>query len=205
MKKATFFTATLATIILMAFTSNRLHMEIYKIDTKLSLLEWYAEKVTGKHNGTIMFSAGEIKSDHGQLSGSFEVDMNSIVNTDIEEEEWKLKLENHLKNADFFDVVNFPKSTFVITSATPIQEANTEGFTHTVKGSLTIKNKTNEISFKAIINIQNNKMSCVGSAVVDRSKFDVKYGSKTFFADIGDKMIYDEFTMKFNVVANLVP
>jgi len=40
-----------------------------------------------------------------------------------------------------------------------------------------------------------------GSAVVDRAKFDVKYASKAFFEDIGDKMIYDEFTLKFSIVA----
>ena len=77
----------------------------------------------------------------------------------------------------------------------------TETATHTVKGMLTIKDKTNEITFDAVLKITETQASCTGTAVVDRSKFDVKYGSKSFFPDIGDKMIYDEFTLKFNVVA----
>ena len=87
------------------------------------------------------------------------------------------------------------------TSITSVKDAKQGGFTHTVKGNLTIKDKTNEISFDAVIKMEAGKIACTGTALVDRSKFDVKYGSKTFFPDIADKIIYDEFTLKFNVLA----
>ena len=200
MKKAILLTVTLAAFILMAFTGKNLHTEVYKVDTKLSSLEWYAEKVNGKHNGTIMFSGGEISNDHGKLSATFEVDMTSIACADLTGE-YKTKLENHLKSDDFFGSVKYPKAIFSTTSITPIKDAKEGGFTHTVKANLTIKDKTNEISFDAVIKMEGNKIACLGTAVVDRSKFDVKYGSKTFFPDIADKMIYDEFKLKFTVVA----
>ena len=201
MKKTIFLTGALTLFTLFAFTDTKLHSDVFKLDTKLSTLEWYGEKVTGKHNGTIMFSNGELKNDHGKLTGSFEIDMTTIQNTDMTGE-YKGKLENHLKSDDFFGATKFPKSKFVITSVTPIKSEKEKGLTHNVKGMLTIKDKTNEISFDAKVDIQENKISCTGTAVIDRSKFDVRYGSKSFFEDIGDKMIYDEFTMKFNIVTN---
>ncbi len=200
MKTTILLTVTLAAFTLMAFTGKKLHTDVYKVDTKLSSLEWYAEKVSGKHNGTIMFANGTIANDHGNLSATFEVDMTSIVCTDLTGE-YKTKLENHLKADDFFGSAKYPKAKLVTASITPIKDAKESGFTHTVKGNLTIKEKTNEITFDALIKSEAGKISCVGTAVIDRSKFDVKYGSKSFFPEIGDKMIYDEFKLKFNVVA----
>ena len=202
MKKVILSTIALAAFTLIALTGKKPHTDVYKVDTQLSSLEWYAEKLSGKHNGTIMLSNGEIRNNHGGLSGFVEMDMNSIKNSDISHPPSKEKLENHLKSPDFFDAAKFPKSRFIITSTTPFTIVKTGGFTHNVKGNLTIKDKTNEISFDAIIKAESNKIICTGSAVIDRSKFDVRYGSKTFFADIGEKIIYDEFTLKFNVIAN---
>ena len=182
-----------------AFTGKN-HSDVYKVDTKLSSMEWFAEKVTGKHNGIIKLSKGEISSDHGNLSGSFEVDMTTIAVKDLTGE-YAAKLDGHLKSEDFFSVEKFPTSKFVTTSVTPIKDVKEGGYTHTIKGNLTIKDKTNEITFDAIIKTEGNKIACVGNAIVDRSKFDIKYGSKSFFPEIGDKMINDEFRVQFNVVA----
>ena len=199
MKKVIILTTTLTAFVLMAFTGKKLHIDVYKVDTKLSSLEWFAEKVGGKHNGAIRLSSGEIKNDHGNLTGIFEIDMTSIENTD-QTGKWKTKLESHLKSDDFFGSEKFPKAKFETTSITLINDTKESGFTHTVKGNLTIKDKTNEITFDAVIKMEAGKITSSGTIIVDRSKFDVKYGSKTFFADIGDKIIYDEFTLKFNVI-----
>jgi len=200
MKKMILGAAVIGTVLFSAFKTY--HVEVYKADTKLSTLEWYAEKVGGKHNGTIALSSGEIKNDHGNLSGVFVIDMNSIADADMPDEKYQDKLDSHLKSADFFDATKYPTSKFVSTSITPIQNVKEGGFTHTLKGNLTIKDKTNEITFDAVIKGEANKVVCVGTAVVDRSKFDVKYGSKSFFPEIGDKMINDEFKLKFNVIAS---
>ena len=135
------------------------------------------------------------------MTGSVVVDMNSIKNSDIDNETYRDKLVGHLKSADFFDVEKFPKSTFVITSIAPVKDSKTEGATHNVKGNLTIKDKTNPISFDAAMTMEPAKITCKGSVVVDRSKYDIKYGSKTFFPEVGEKVIYDEFTLSFNLVA----
>ena len=146
MKKLIILSCVFAAFTLMSFVNDNLHTDVYKVDIKLSSLEWYAEKVTGKHNGTIMLSSGEIISDHGKYTGSFEIDMKTIEDKDITKEEYKLKLETHLKSPDFFDAEKYPKSKFIITSVTPLTTVNELGLTHTVKGNLTIKDKTNVIS-----------------------------------------------------------
>ena len=186
--------------VLVAF-AFKLHTDTFRIDPKQSSVEWYAEKVSGKHNGTIMLKSGELQNNHGSFTGFAEIDMTTIVDKDLENETYRTKLENHLKSPDFFDVAKFPTSKFVVKSITALTEVKAGGFTHKVSGDLTIKDKTNPIAFDANIKIMPDKITCIGSAVVDRSKFDVKYGSKTFFEDIGDKMIYDEFTLKFNIIA----
>ncbi|HKR04142.1 MAG TPA: YceI family protein [Bacteroidia bacterium] len=200
MKTTIILSAVLAAFTLTSLVNKKPHSDTYRVDVKQSSLEWAAQKVTGKHNGTIMLSGGEITNNHGNFTGTIEIDMTTIEDKDMEPGKGKEKLEGHLKSADFFDAATYPKSKFVITSIVPVAKP-TEGASHTVKGMLTIKDKTNELSFDAVIKISETQASCVGTAVVDRSKFDVKFGSKSFFPDIGDKMIYDEFTLKFNVVA----
>lgn len=200
MKKTNIILSGALIVFALIAVAGKFHIDTFNVDAKQSNLEWFAKKVSGKHNGTIMLKGGQIQNNHGTITGYVEIDMTTITNKDIENAEPRTKLENHLKSADFFDVKNYPTSKFVIKSMVPLTEAK-EGFTHKVTGDLTIKDKTNEISFDATIGLLPGKVTCTGSAVVDRAKFDVKYGSRTFFADIGDKMIDDEFTLKFNVVA----
>lgn len=185
-------------VALFSFNGKK-HSTNYKLDSKASKVEWFAEKVTGKHNGIVTLASGSLSDNHGQWTGMFEMDMTSITVTDLEAGKGKEKLEGHLKSPDFFDTEKYNKAKLVITSVTPLAEAK-DGNTHTVKGSLTIKDKTNPIEFAAALNMVGSQMTCNGSMVIDRSKFDVRYGSKSFFADIGDKAIMDEFTLKFNVV-----
>lgn len=203
MKKLRILSIVIVAMTMMSFANMKFHTDVFKVDTKQSVLQWYAEKLTGKHNGTIMLADGELKNNHGNLTGVLNFDMTSISNKDMDEGEWKGKLETHLKSADFFDVAKYPVSKFEITSVIPAKSSKTAGATHTVKGLLTIKDKTNEISFDAEIKMMPKSISCKGSAVVDRTKFDIKYRSKSYFPDIGDKMIYDEFILKFDVVAFL--
>ncbi len=193
--------ALISTFVFFSFKVNKIHTDVYTVDAAQSSLEWFAESATGKHNGVLKFDGGDIKNNHGHINGSFEFDMNSIENKDMKPGKKKTKFETLLKSEDFFSAEIFPKSKFVIVELTPIKDAVKGGNTHNVRGLLTIKDKTNEISFDAIFNMKGKEATCSGSVVVDRTKFDIKYGSKTFFPNIGDKMISDDFTLKFNVVA----
>lgn len=170
------------------------------INTKSSKLEWEGEKVTGKHTGTVAFKSGELKVKEGKLvGGSFETDMNAIVVTDLEGE-WKDKLEGHLKNEDFFNSSKFPTAKFEITKVeyTPNERTN-----YKITGKLTIKGITNEVSFPAKVNLVGHTLTAATEFKIDRTKWDIKYGSGQFFSDLGDKAIYDEFLVKIAIVAEM--
>ena len=199
MKKSIFGASVIGIIAFSAFTFNA---DTYKVDTKLSSLEWTGKKIGGEHNGTISLSSGSLMVQNNEVvGGALEVDMKSVKNKDVQDSTWRHKFDEHLMGPDFFDSEKFPKAKFEITSVTPIKDSKDRNFTHSVKGKLTIKDKTNEITFNAMVKSQDGKIACVATVIIDRTKFDIKYGSKIFFSDIGDKMVYDEFTLKFNVVA----
>ena len=182
----------------LAFTGfkNAPHVDLYNLNKESSSLEWNAKKVTGEHYGTINFINGTLKHDHGSYSGNFEIDMNTIVVGDLSGN-YKEKLENHLRSEDFFDVKNHPVSKLAITS---VKRAATQtGEFYKINANLTIKGITNPIAFDANVKNVNNVLHFDGEIVVDRTKYDIKYRSGKFFPDIGDKMIYDDFTLKFNV------
>ncbi len=183
---------------MVSFTGKNPHSTTYKLDTKGSKVEWYAAKFTGKHNGTITLASGSLTDNHGQWTGTFVIDMKTITDLDMEPGKGKEKLENHLKSPDFFDAEKYPTSKLDVTSITPLAEATKEA-THKVNGNLTIKDKTNPVTFDVMMKQEGEQFACTGTMKIDRSKFDVRYGSKSFFADIGDKIIYDEFELKFNV------
>lgn len=163
-----------------------------------SKVVWLGKKVTGEHTGTIGIAQGNLEFNKDQLSGgSFEIDMTSIANTDLEDQEYKKKLEGHLKSDDFFGVEKFPKATLVIKKA-----KHEAGNKYQVKGDITIKGITNAIEFPAEVSIDGSKATASATITIDRSKFEVKYGSGSFFDNLGDKMIYDEFTLEVTLVAN---
>lgn len=178
------------------FTSGEGTQATYTVDTQASKVEWIGKKVTGQHNGTVALKSGSLTYDGGKLTGgSFTVDMTSIACEDLEGE-YKGKLEGHLKSDDFFGVEKYPTATFKIAKVKSLGAGK-----YTVTGDLTIKGKTESIEFPAQLVEANGKVTGVASLTIDRSKFDVRYGSGSFFDDLGDKTIYDDFELTVNIVA----
>jgi len=168
----------------------------YTANTETSVIEWTGFKPTGKHNGTIKLESGNFSVKDGRLeSGTFKIDMSSIVALDIPaDDEYNAKLVGHLKSDDFFDIEKYPTATFEVTG---IQEK--EGKTW-LSGNLKLKEKTNNVTFPASMT-SNGDMFTITSEVftIDRSKWDVKYGSKSFFDNLGDKFINDDIELKISV------
>mgnify|MGYP000486179756 CR=1 FL=1 len=163
------------------------------IDVAKSTITWTGKKVTGEHTGAISLKSGNLSFKNGRLSGgTFEVDMNTITNADMEGE-WSDKLVGHLKSDDFFGVKNHAVSTLKITKVSMGKNGNFD-----VTADLTIKGKTNPVSFsvKADGNTYSTKIT------VDRTLYNVKYGSGKFFDGLGDKMIYDNFELDVKLVTS---
>ncbi len=171
----------------------------YEVDTEASEVIWKGYKVTGSHEGTIAVKSGNLEFTEGQLTGgSFEMDMTSITCTDLEGE-WADKLVGHLSSDDFFGVKNFPTATFVITN---VVSRGQEG-DYKVVGDLTIKESTNSLKLQAmVVEGEDGEITVTTDATVDRSEYNVKYGSGSFFDGLGDKTIYDEFDLNIKLVAN---
>lgn len=171
--------------------------DTYSVDTAASSIVWMGYKVTGKHTGTVKVKNGTLSWDAGKLTGgSFDIDMNSITCTDMEGE-YAGKLVGHLKSDDFFGAAKYPTAKFVITKAIP---QDTKG-NYKIVGNLTIKEKTNEVKFLASVTENAGTINASGKITIDRSEYDVKFGSGSFFDGLGDKTIYDEFDLQVSLVA----
>jgi polyisoprenoid-binding protein YceI len=156
-------------------------------DTSKTKLSWLGEKVLGQHNGTIKLQSGWLTyADNKIVSGEFLIDMSSIKDA-----EGNARLEGHLKSDDFFGVVKFPVATLVLTGSDSFDKGS-----GTVKGILTIKGKSNPVEFKASMQKKDDGTWFYANIVIDRTKYDVRYGSGSFFDNLGDKTIYDEFKLK---------
>lgn len=174
--------------------------ESLKVDSKASTFKWHAKKVTGEHFGTINFAGGSIMVDKGVVTGgTIEVDMTSINVTDLQGE-YKGKLEGHLKSDDFFSVEKNTKSTLTIKKIEAIKGSKTAE-NYMVTADLTIKGITHEITFPAIIVVKGNNVTANADFNIDRTKWDIRYGSKSFFEGIGDKAIDNDFNVKVRIVA----
>jgi len=154
-----------------------------KIEIKEGTIEWTGEKLTGTHTGTINLTEGYLELEDDKLvGGMFVADMTSLTNTDLEGGS-KGKLEGHLKSDDFFGVEAFPTATLVIKSAT------NKGNVYKVTGEMTIKGITKPITFDLTL----GETLARASLLIDRTEYGVRYGSGSFFDDLGDKTISDNF------------
>jgi polyisoprenoid-binding protein YceI len=156
-------------------------------DTSKTTLAWLGEKVTGQHTGTIKLQSGWLDwQDNKIVSGEFIIDMASI-----NESARNAMLEKHLKSDDFFSVSKFPTAKLILTGSESFEKG-----TAVVKGTLTIKGITNPIEFKSNVQKKDNGLWFYSNITVDRTKYNIKYGSGSFFDNLGDKVIYDEFKLK---------
>ena len=174
----------------------------YKLQPQLSTLGWEGKAVTHGHNGTMQFSDGELLvKDASIVGGIVTVNMKTMVATDIKDAETQGKFVGHMSSDDFFGVEKFPTSTFKIVSVTPIKGAAATADNATIAGDLTIKGVTQRISFPAKAGVKDGVAAASGKVTIDRTKFGLRYGSKSFFDSIGDKAIYDTFDLTFNIIA----
>jgi polyisoprenoid-binding protein YceI len=163
-----------------------------------SKIFWKGTKPGGEHNGFIKLKEGQYKVEDGKLvGGEFIIDINSIVNIDLEDEAMNAKLVGHLKSADFFNVDSFPEGKFIITE---VFELDGGEYTHEITGDLTLKSITHPVNFKANVKVNEGVVSATSEEfVLNRTLWNVNYGSKSIFKELKDKFIDDEFTLKLDM------
>ncbi|QLG44257.1 YceI family protein [Costertonia aggregata] len=174
-----------------ATATEPVESEKKQVNVEKSKVTWKGYKVTGSHEGTINLKSGYLVMDGKKLTGGeFVVDMSTLTVTDLEGDS-KGKLEGHLKSGDFFGTESNETSKLVFTSVRPMNKNS-----YTVNGDLTIKGITKPVTL--VVTLFEGKATA--TLKVDRTKYDIKYGSGSFFDDLGDKTIYDEFDLVVDLV-----
>ena len=178
---------SIALALIVVLSTVSVSAQTKNINTTTSTIEWVGKKVTGQHNGTVNFKDGALIFKGGKLKGGiFTVDMTSLTATDLSGE-YQGKLNGHLKADDFFGTDKFPTAKLVFKKI-GTKAANV----YTVTADLTIKGITKPVTF--VMTVKGNTATTAFN--VDRTKYDIKYNSKSFFESIGDKAIYDDFELK---------
>ena len=178
-------------LLFVAFSTFSTFAQTKKVQTEKSTINWVGKKVTGSHEGTINLTVGALVFNGKKLAGgNFTVDMTSLVATDLKGDS-KAKLEGHLKADDFFGTDKFPAANLVIKKI-----ADKGNGVYGINADLTIKGITKPIGFELVV--AENQANA--DLKVDRTKYDIKYGSGSFFDGLGDKTIYDEFELKVKLV-----
>jgi polyisoprenoid-binding protein YceI len=163
-----------------------------RLKTDKSILKWTGKQITTKtHFGSLKFKSGNITFENGIISsGKFLVDMTSLLVEDLQGN-YKQKLEGHLKSDDFFSVEKFNESSLTILSSSK----NDSGLD--VNGNLTIKGITLPIKFKLEdLEMDQEEVRWKGVLTFDRSKYNVRFRSGSFFQNLGDKLILDEIRIE---------
>jgi len=185
--------ASLVLVAVVAMSFSAVKKDVKQIKTRESKVNWVGKKQIGSdHYGTINIQNGNLEFKAGKdklVGGMIMVDMTSIVVTDLEGD-YKNKLEGHLKSDDFFGTNNYKSSKLVFTKV-----SKKKGL-YTVVGDLTIKGITESITFDLKIsgNTATTKLN------IDRTKFGIKYGSSSFFDDLKDKAIKNDFELNVSLV-----
>ena len=164
---------------------------IYNVETAQSQITWTGREVsTSYHYGTLDFVSGNFKISNGAIvNGEFIVDMTSINNQDMEGDS-KARLEGHLKSDDFFSVESYPTASISINSSELISDGKWN-----VSADLSIKGFTHPVNFEMI----SSEDGWSANLVFDRSKYDVRFRSGSFFENLGDKLIYDDIELSINL------
>lgn len=174
-------------------------MAKFQIQQASSTVNWTGKKVLGLHTGSINIANGYIEiTDNAVISGEIVIDMTSITITDIADKKTHDEFLGHLQNDDFFSVDKFKTAKLKITGSSIIENNKLK-----IDGNLNIKDITHPVSFIAVVEVFTDFLHSLGEIVIDRTLYNIRYGSGKFIDNLGDKLIYDDFVLQFKLVGQI--
>jgi polyisoprenoid-binding protein YceI len=174
-------------------------MAKFKIQETSSTVNWTGKKVLGLHTGSINIANGFIEmTENAIVGGEVVIDMTSITITDIADKKTHDEFLGHLQNDDFFSVDKFKTAILTITGSNKIENNK-----YKIDAMLSIKDIIHPVSFIAVIEIFTDFLHSMGEIVIDRTLYNIRYGSGKFIDNLGDKLIYDEFVLQFKLVGQV--
>jgi polyisoprenoid-binding protein YceI len=190
--------------LLIAFNGLSQTPSNFAVDVSQSSVKWYGYYIFsfGEHYGSLELKKGTLTVTNDQITGgSFEIDMTTLRNLDMKEDDGGKSLSDHLKGDDFFSVDKFPLALFEIERIEKIKDAQAHQPNFDVTGKLTLKGISNSLTFPAEIIVQNNELVATAKFKFDRTKWNVQYGSGKFFADVGDGALSDAIGIELKIKA----
>lgn len=178
---------------LMVVTEDERDYKQIAVDLEESKVTWHAKKIVGnQHDGSFKIAEGElyINEEDEVAKGEFVLDMTS-VETDNE------MLTNHLKTGDFFESETYPTAVFKLNNVSKLTDD-----TYIAQGELTMKDITNLVDFEFKLNEIDGVYTAEGEFTLNRTLWEVRYGSDKFFDNLGDNVIDDNVDVKVKLVAS---
>ena len=168
----------------------------YVMDNDNSSIKWTGRELSTKsHYGSLQMKNGSLTvNTDGTINGIIKIDMTTIDCEDLQGRS-KASLERHLRSDDFFSVESHPIATLTFKSEGVIGAGNKLAF----NGDLEIKGISHPISFESELKSVDPKVSALVDMTFDRSKYNVRFRSGTFFQNLGDKLIYDDIEISVDI------
>ena len=168
----------------------------YVMDNDNSSIKWTGRELSTKsHYGSLQMKNGSLTvNTDGTVNGIIKIDMTTIDCEDLQGRS-KASLERHLRSDDFFSVESHPIATLTFKSEGGIGAGNKLAF----NGDLEIKGISHPISFESELKSVDPKVSALVDMTFDRSKYNVRFRSGTFFQNLGDKLIYDDIEISVDI------
>lgn len=174
----------------------------YQIDTDQSIVEWFGRNPNSKHFGTVRISKGHVQIENGNMTGAIEIDMNSIENINLKGDELQPVLVSHLKSDDFFLVKVFPTAKFIINGGKIAEKPYLSLPNYGVDGILDLRGVKADLSFlTTITHTDNNGLVAEAHFDIDRTRWNVTYGSSRFFENLGMHLVFDLISFHVKIVA----
>jgi polyisoprenoid-binding protein YceI len=169
-----------------------MRIQKFEIVSTQSNIVWVGRKINGAHNGTIAVKEGELVLHDDKLAaGKIIADISSVKILDITDPATNAQLAGHLASDDFFSSEKYPEAVLEIASVSQ----------NRAEGILTIKGISEPVAFDVAAKVNGNQLIATGRLVVDRTKYGMKFRSGSFFKDLGDTLIHNDFELNVSIIA----
>lgn len=173
----------------------------YAVDLEKSIIEWTGRNSNNRHFGSVRLAGGAIAIADGRVAGEFTIDMRSIANTDLAGNELQPVLLAHLNSEDFFLTRIFPTAKFTLLGVNMAAEPYVGAPNCTVDGSLELRGVRADLSFPATVApTAEGRLSAEAHFDIDRTRWDVIYGSARFFEHLGMHLVFDPISLQVRIV-----
>lgn len=174
----------------------------YTVIPDESSIEWTGRNNSGKHFGRVRLSYGTVDLKNGRFTGDFEIDMATIVNTDLAGNDYYQVLIDHLMSDDFFFVERFPSARFRLTQMTPLGAGRLGASNYQVTGIFELAGIARDLAFPAVAaHMEDGGMVVSAHFDIDRTQWGIIYGADRFFAHLGKHLVYDVISIELRLVA----